>query len=104
MFFKWQSHEKLVCSSVADPECFMQDPDLTIFSSRIPTFFNPGSLIKSGIQTYFFLASYAFRNKVLVLVIVKEIRNPRSGIRTKFIPDPGGKKTLDPGSGSTTLS
>jgi hypothetical protein len=26
------------------------------------------------------------------------IRDPRSGIRKKFIPDPGGKKTPDPGS------
>jgi hypothetical protein len=58
--------------------------------------------MKSGIQTYryFFLASYAFRSKVLVLVlvIVKKIRDPRSGIRKKFIPDPGGKKQriLDP--------
>jgi hypothetical protein len=26
------------------------------------------------------------------------IRDPRSGIRKKFIPDPGGKKAPDPGS------
>jgi hypothetical protein len=32
--------------------------------------------MKSGMQTYFFLASYAFRNKILVLVIVKKIRDP----------------------------
>jgi hypothetical protein len=34
-------------------------------------------------QIYFFLASYAFRSKVLpvVLVIVKKIRDPKSGIR-----------------------
>jgi hypothetical protein len=33
------------------------------------------------------------------------IRDPRSGIRKKFIPDPdpGGKKAPDPGSGSATL-
>jgi hypothetical protein len=31
------------------------------------------------------------------------IRDPRSGIRKKFIPDPGGKKAPDLGSGSATL-
>jgi hypothetical protein len=49
-------------------------------------------------QTYFFLASYAFRSKVLVLVIVK--KNPRSGNQKKFIPEPGDKKAPDPGSGT----
>jgi hypothetical protein len=39
--------------------------------------------MKSGMQTYFFLASYAFRSKVLVLVIVKKIRDLRCGIRKK---------------------
>jgi hypothetical protein len=47
----------------------------------------------------FVLASYAFRSKVLALVMVKK----RSGIRKKFIPDPGGKKAPDPGSGTATL-
>jgi hypothetical protein len=42
--------------------------------------------------TYFFLASYAFRIKGLVIAIVKKI------------PDPGGKKAHDPGSESATLS
>jgi hypothetical protein len=32
-----------------------------------------------------------------------QIRDPRSGIRKKLIPDPGGKKAPDPGSGSATL-
>jgi hypothetical protein len=31
------------------------------------------------------------------------IRDPRSGIRKKPIPDPGVKKAPDPGSGSATL-
>jgi hypothetical protein len=31
------------------------------------------------------------------------IRDPRSGIRKKPIPDPGVKKALDPGSGSASL-
>jgi hypothetical protein len=53
---------------------------------------DPGSYIKSGMQTYFFLAANAFRSKV----IVKKIRVPRSGIRKKFNPDPGGKKAPDP--------
>jgi hypothetical protein len=47
--------------------------------------------MKSGMQTSFFLASYAFRNKVLV--IVKKIWDPRSGIQ----------KQIHPGSGSATL-
>jgi hypothetical protein len=42
-------------------------------------------------QPYFFLAFYAFRSKVLVLVIVNKIQDPE-----KFIPDPGGKKAPDP--------
>jgi hypothetical protein len=48
---------------------------------------DPGSYMKSGMQTYFFIASYVLRSKVLVL-----------GIRKKFIPDPGGKnhRILDP--------
>jgi hypothetical protein len=41
--------------------------------SWIRKFFHPGSYMKSGTQT--FLASYGFRSKVLVLVIVKKIRN-----------------------------
>jgi hypothetical protein len=44
--------------------------------------------MKSGMQTYFFLASYGSKSKVLVLDIVKKIRNPRSGIQKKFIPEP----------------
>jgi hypothetical protein len=44
-------------------------------------------------QTYFFLAAYAFRSKVLVLVIGKKLRDPK-----KFISDAGGKKTPGPGS------
>jgi hypothetical protein len=52
---------------------------------------DPVTYMKSGIQTYFFHASYAFRSKVkiLVLVMVKKI-----GIRKKFSPDPdpGDKK------------
>jgi hypothetical protein len=53
--------------------------------------------MKSGMQTYFFLA---FRSKVFVVVTVKN--------RKKFIPDPdlgnkGGQKAPDPGYGSATL-
>jgi hypothetical protein len=60
--------------------------------------------MKSGMQTSFFLASYGFRSKVLVLVIVKKIRIRDSGSGKVILnPDPGGKKALDPGSGSTTL-
>jgi hypothetical protein len=77
------------------------DPDPNIFSSRI---------LHEKWNAHFFLSSYAFRSKVLVLVIVKKIRDPRSEIgdprsriRKKFIPDPEGKKAPDPGSGSATL-
>jgi hypothetical protein len=52
-------------------------------------FSHTGSCIKSGMQTYFFLCSSAFRSKVLVLVIVKKIRKT-------FIPDPR-VKAQDPG-------
>jgi hypothetical protein len=74
----------LLCS-VADPGCLIPDP--TIFSYRIQTLFQPGSYMKSGMQTYFF-APYAFRNKVLTLIIVKKIRDPRSRLRKKFTPEP----------------
>jgi hypothetical protein len=47
---------------------------------------DPGSYMKSGMQT-FFLAYSGFRSKALFLVTVKKIRDPE-----KFIPDP------DPGS------
>jgi hypothetical protein len=60
--------------------------------------------MKSGMQTYFFLASYAFRSNVLVLVIVKKISDPGSGKNSSRIPDPGGGlKAPGPGSGSATL-
>jgi hypothetical protein len=53
---------------------------------------NPESYMKSGMQTYFCLASYDLA-KVLVFVIVQKIQD-----------HPGGKKAPDPGSGSATLS
>jgi hypothetical protein len=42
--------------------------------------------MNSGMQTFFFLASYGFMSKVLVLFIpvVKKIRDPEN-----FFPDPG---------------
>jgi hypothetical protein len=82
-----QSTKPLLSRSIADPGCFISDPDPTIFSSRIriQTYFNPGSYMKCGMQTYFFLVSYAFRSKVLGLVILKKIRDPV----------PGGKKVPD---------
>jgi hypothetical protein len=40
------------------------------------------------------------KSVVLVIVIVKKIRDLGSG---KFIPDPGGKKAPDSGSGSASL-
>jgi hypothetical protein len=35
--------------------------------------------------------------------IVRKCHQKRGRIRKKFIPDPGGKKAPDPGSGSATL-
>jgi hypothetical protein len=51
------------------------DPDQTMISSRIRIlkFFHPGSYMKSGMRTYFFLAPYAFRSKVSFLFMVKKI-------------------------------
>jgi hypothetical protein len=50
------------------------DPDPNIFSSRILH-------EKCNANTHFFLAAYAFRSKVLVLLLVKKIQNPGSEIR-----------------------
>jgi hypothetical protein len=74
------------------PGCFTLDPGSDHFlipdpPDPDPNIFHPGSHMKSGMQTYFFLASYASRSKVLDIVIVKKIRDPE-----KFTPDP------DPGS------
>jgi hypothetical protein len=63
-------------------------PDPTIFLSRIQTFFFiPDPTWKVECKLNFF-ASYAFRSKVLVLMIVKKMRDRGSAIRKKFIPDP----------------
>jgi hypothetical protein len=78
----------MITNSVANSGCFIPNP--AIFSSRIPdsdsNIFlipDPGSYMKSGMQTYFYLAFYAFRSKVLVLVtgIVKKIEDPETEIR-----------------------
>jgi hypothetical protein len=81
--------------SVADPGCFYPGSDHFIIPDRgsgskhyfIP---DPRSYMKSVMKTYFFLASCAFRSKVLVLK--KKIQDKGYEIRKKFIPD------LDPGS------
>jgi hypothetical protein len=52
--------------------------------------------MKSGMQTYFFLASYALRDNVLVLVVVKKIWE-------KFIPYPDFGVKRAPDAGSATL-
>jgi hypothetical protein len=59
----WKIREKQILMkkeftncSVADPGCRIPDPDPNNFSSRIQTFFHPGSYMKSGMQTYCFLA------------------------------------------------
>jgi hypothetical protein len=68
--------------------------------------------MKSGLQTYFFLASFAFRSKFLVLIIVKNIWDPRSGIQDPEkirhgtgprIQEVKKHRIPDPGSGSATL-
>jgi hypothetical protein len=66
--------------SVSD-HFLIPDPD--------PRIFHPGSYVKSGMQTYFFLAAYAFRRKVLVLVIVKKIRDPEKIRPGSGYPDLG---------------
>jgi hypothetical protein len=60
---------------------------------------DPGSYMKSGMQSYCFLASFAFRS--IVFVIVK--KDFGSEIRKKFIPDLGGKKAPDPESATLHL-
>jgi hypothetical protein len=74
----FHTDKRLPGPSVADPGCFI----------RIQTFFHPGSYMKVGMQTYFFLASYAFRSKVLV--IVKKIRDPGSGKNSSRIRNTTG--------------
>jgi hypothetical protein len=59
-------------ASVADPGCFILDPGSGFDHFLIPDldpniFSDPGSYMKSGMQSYVFLAFYAFRSKVLVL-------------------------------------
>jgi hypothetical protein len=57
---------------------------------------DPGSYMKSRMQTYFFLA-YAFRSEGLVLIIIKKIRDPEKihpgyriqGVKKHLSPDPG---------------
>jgi hypothetical protein len=79
-------------------DVFIPDPDPTIFSSRIQTFFHPGSRILhekwNAILLLFVLLLMLSGAKTSV--IVKEIRDPE-----KIHPGSGGKKTPDPG--STTL-
>jgi hypothetical protein len=71
-------------------------PNPTIFSSRVPdpdpNIFSYRILHEKWNANILLLASYASRSKVLVLVIVKKIWDPRSRIWKKFITDP------DPGS------
>jgi hypothetical protein len=94
-----------VVFSVADPGCLIPDTGSDNFLISNPGFgskhfFIAGAYMKSGMQTYFFLDSYAFRTKVPVLVLVKKTWDPESEIRKKFIPDPDpwDKKAPDPGS------
>jgi hypothetical protein len=109
-------------TSVAGPGCFLPDPgsgsDHFLISDpgsriRIQTFFipDPGSYLKSGMQTYFFLASFNYKSKVFVPTHSQkdpgsEIRkkiHPRSGSRiqgVKKAPDTRGKKAPDPGCGT----
>jgi hypothetical protein len=69
-----------VGSTVADPGYLLiLDPGSDHFLIPDPNFFfilDPVSYMKSGMQAYFFLASYVYRSKVLVLRIVKNIRDP----------------------------
>jgi hypothetical protein len=91
-------------SSVANPGCFIPDRIRPLSHPGSKHFFipDPDSYMKSGMQTYryFFVASYAFRKKVLFIVKMTGIRDPEkipSGarIRKKVIPDP---EKIHPGS------
>jgi hypothetical protein len=92
--------ESNILYSVADPRCFIPDPDLTIFSSRIriQTYSHPGAYMKSGMQNYQY-SFLCFQEQSLSLIQI----DLGSGNRKKFIPDPGGKKAPDPESRSVTL-
>jgi hypothetical protein len=72
-----------VVISVVDPGCFIPDPDHTIAPSRI----------RIPDPTYFCIKAI---NKFCLLI-------PDPTIAPSRIPDPGGKKASDPGSGSATL-
>jgi hypothetical protein len=78
--------------SVADPGCFIPDP--TVFSSRI--------LHENWNANLLFSCFLCFQAQSLSLSHSQ--KDTRSGIRKKFIPDLGGKKAPDPGSGSATLN
>jgi hypothetical protein len=86
----------LFSSSVADPGCFIPDPDL--FPMRIPdpNIFHSGSYITRVMKnknTFIRVSEASFNIQ----------KDNSSQIRKKFIQDPGREKAPDPGSGSTTL-
>jgi hypothetical protein len=103
-------------SSVADPGCFVPDPDQNIFSFRIPDldpniFFIPDlgswiphlvSYMKSEMQTY---VLWFQEQSLIVSVTGIKIWDPGPGEKSSQIriPDPSGKKAPDPGSRSATL-
>ncbi len=118
---------------VADPGCLARIPDSDFYPSRIPEpktvtkergekkiviilFFCSHKFYKIEYYVIFELLKNKFGPifKELLKFLPKNfsicsqiygfgIRDPRSGIRKKPIPDPGIKKAPDPGSGSATL-
>jgi hypothetical protein len=84
------SYHCLTCS-VADPGCFIPDPDSNIAhaGSRILNFFipNPGSYLKSWMQIYFFRASYGCSLHMYLFSLSHSQKDSRSGIRKKYILD-----------------
>jgi hypothetical protein len=67
-----------MCSSVADPGCFIPEPNIFHFSIPDPNSFHPGSYIKRGVKNknYLFSCCLWFQEQVL---LVKKIIHPGSG-------------------------
>jgi hypothetical protein len=103
-----------VLSSFADPGCFFTGSGSENFFIPDPTgkpFVQKGGTVaKLNILFYCCLWFQEYRYPSFINTRIPKImqenftkKGARSGIRKNFIPDPGGKKEPDPGSGSATL-
>jgi hypothetical protein len=102
----------MLISVIADPGCFISDPDPNNFPSRIRTFFipDPESYIKKrdSNKNYWYRVPVPVPFFLLFMVLGASLNrqkdpDPGSRIHNKFIPDPdpGGK---NPGSRSATMA